>query len=73
MERNKPEDGHKQGVLAIVGSALAAFIGIQNDQNRERDFQQKSIVPYMIAGVIITAVFITGLVMIAVRLDPTGG
>lgn len=70
---NKPNDDGKHGIVSVIASALAAFIGIQNDENRERDFQQKSIVPYMIAGVIITTLFIGGLVMIAVRLDPTGG
>ena len=64
-------DEKKHGALAIIASTLAAFVGVQNDANRARDFQQKSIIPYMIAGIVLTTCFIVALVVVAVQLDPT--
>lgn len=64
-------DEKKHGVLAIVASTLAAFVGVQNDANRARDFQQKSIIPYLLVGIVLTTIFIVALVMVAIQLDPT--
>lgn len=54
----------------VLLSTLAAFIGVQSDKNRQRDFQQKSILPFMLLGVVLAACFIMGLVLIARQLTP---
>lgn len=48
----------------LILSVLAAAIGVQSNKNREQDFQSKSIVPYIIAGVIFTALFLFTLIFI---------
>ena len=52
-------------LLRILMSTLAAFIGVQSDKNRREDFQQSSIVPFMITGIILATLFILGLIFIA--------
>lgn len=45
-------------------STFAAAFGVQSDQNRQHDFQQKSIVPFLVAGVVFTLVFLLALIFI---------
>lgn len=63
--------GEKTSFWRVLASTLAAFVGIQNDENRERDFQQKSIVPFMLVGVVLATIFIVALIFIATQIDPS--
>ncbi|MFT5084104.1 MAG: hypothetical protein ACI9Y1_002156 [Lentisphaeria bacterium] len=54
----------KPGFGSIMLSVLAAAIGVQNSRNHERDFQQQSPIPYIVAGVIFTALFMSSLIFI---------
>lgn len=69
---SEEKQNKKPGVISVFASALAAFVGVQNNENLERDFKQSSIIPYLIVGAILAAGFIVGLVMIAKQLDPGG-
>lgn len=64
------EVAQKPSWLNVLMSALAAFIGVQSDKNRQRDFQQKSIIPFMLVGTVLAAGFIVGLILIAEQLAP---
>jgi len=44
--------------LRIIKSVLAAMIGVQKRQNLEADFAKSSPTPFIIAGIIMTLVFI---------------
>lgn len=46
------------GPLQVVGSVLAAGLGVQSSRNRERDFQQGRAGVFIVAGFIFTALFI---------------
>jgi len=46
------------GFIATAKSVSAAFIGVQSDSNRERDFTQGKLSHFIIAGVIGVAIFI---------------
>ncbi len=51
--------------LKQLGKAvLGALIGVQSEQQRQADFEQKSIWPYLIAGILVTALFVTVLLLI---------
>jgi Protein of unknown function (DUF2970) len=69
-EGMKPANEEKKfpSWVGVVLSALAAFIGVQSDKNRERDFQQKSILPFMLVGVVLAAGFIITLIVVAKQL-----
>ncbi|MEX0941943.1 MAG: DUF2970 domain-containing protein [Pseudomonadales bacterium] len=62
-ERNQP------GFWAITFSVIAAAFGVQSDKNRQRDFSQGSPLPYILGGLIFTALFVltlVGIVMLVV-------
>ena len=48
----------------VVQSVASAFLGVQSDKNRKADFEQGQLKHFIIAGVILTAVFITVLVSV---------
>ncbi|MFC4655624.1 MULTISPECIES: DUF2970 domain-containing protein [Rheinheimera] len=50
----------KQLGKAIIG----ALIGVQSEQQRQADFQQHSMWPYLIAGILATALFVGMLLLI---------
>ncbi|KEF32345.1 MAG: DUF2970 domain-containing protein [Gammaproteobacteria bacterium] len=61
-ENNK--NGNKPGILKIMQSVLAGAIGVQSNRRREEDFSSHSPWPYIIAGVLFTAIFVAGLIVV---------
>ena len=49
---------YKPNFWTIVLSTLAAFIGVQSDRYRARDFKHGNIYSFIIAGIIFTIIFI---------------
>jgi len=64
------QDPKRPSLLQVLLSTLAAFIGVQSDKNRQKDFQQSSIVPFMITGIVLAGLFIFGLIFIARQITP---
>lgn len=58
MSENKPT------LKQTIGSVLAAFIGVQNSQNRERDFQGGSAKRFVLVGVISTILLVVAILII---------
>jgi hypothetical protein len=60
--RNKPSDSDensgKLNPLQVVGSVLAAGLGVQSSKNRERDFKQGRPIVFIAAGIVFTLLFI---------------
>ena len=52
------------GPLQVIGSVLAAMVGIQTEDNRERDFTSGQIGNYIFVGIIVVAIFIFSLISI---------
>jgi hypothetical protein len=44
--------------LRTLKSVMSAMIGVQNKKNLQEDFSKKSAPPFIIAGIIMTLVFI---------------
>lgn len=63
MSDTEPKE--KASLLRVIGSILAAAIGVQSGKNRERDFENTSIMPYIAGGIIFTLLFIATLVGVA--------
>lgn len=59
---DKPSDAKetsgKLHPFQVVGSVLAAGLGVQSSKNRERDFQQGSPGVFIAAGIVFTLLFI---------------
>lgn len=56
--------GQKPGLRQILKAVFGAFVGVQSEQQRQQDFQTQSPLPFIIAGVVMTIVFVLILVVI---------
>ncbi|WP_372998052.1 DUF2970 domain-containing protein [Marinobacter sp.] len=68
-ESSEPDKKEQQkpggpGVLKVMQSILAGAFGVQSDKRREEDFSSHSPWPYIIAGILFTASFVVGLIVI---------
>jgi hypothetical protein len=57
----KPDNPEAQDSLSLVqmfGSALAAMVGVQSTERRERDFAKGKASHFVIVGVVLTALFV---------------
>ena len=54
----------KPTVTQVVKSVLAAFIGVQSEANRKRDFEHGSLSNYVIAGLIFTVLFVIAIIVL---------
>jgi hypothetical protein len=48
----------------VVLSVIQASFGVQNPANRERDFKQGSIMPFVVAAVLFTVLFVVTLLLV---------
>ena len=44
--------------LRAIKSVMSAMIGVQKKKNLEEDFSKKSAMPFIVAGILMTLVFI---------------
>lgn len=61
---DKKQDAIKPSFWSILGSTIAAAFGVQNKKNLERDFSQSSPLPFIVAGILFTVVFVFSLIFI---------
>tara|TARA_B110000444_G_scaffold197830_1_gene188828 strand:+ start:3816 stop:4043 length:228 start_codon:yes stop_codon:yes gene_type:complete len=64
MQEEVDKNDSKPRFWTIVASTLAAFIGVQSNSNRIRDFKYGNIYSFIIAGIIFTIFFIICVVSI---------
>ncbi len=57
----------KLGFFQVVGSVLAGALGVQSSKNRQRDFSQNSVMPFIVGGIIFTVLFV-GTIALLVKL-----
>ncbi|MCZ4339498.1 DUF2970 domain-containing protein [Shewanella colwelliana] len=48
----------------LLLSTLAAFFGVQTEQNRSRDFQSQSPIPFILMGILLAFILVIGLIVI---------
>jgi hypothetical protein len=65
-EADAPQDDEPTEISfwTIVVSTLGAAIGVQSRANKERDFRSGRVAPFIVAGLIFTALFIATLVAV---------
>jgi len=61
---NEDQKPGSPGVLKIMQSILAGALGVQSDRRRQEDFSSHSPTPYIIAGLLFTAAFVGGLILV---------
>lgn len=62
-----PVDDRPLSLREVVGSIMAALLGVQSSRNHERDFRRGSARQYIVVGLIATVIFVL-VVYAAVRL-----
>lgn len=50
--------------LEIIGSTIAAALGVQSSRNRKRDFERGNVLHFIAAGIIFTVVFVVAVLAI---------
>lgn len=63
-------DRQRLGFLAVLGSVLSSFIGVQKNEIRERDFTKGRARDFILVGVVLTATFVLvvwGVVQLVMR------
>lgn len=51
-------------IWQVFHSTLAAFFGVQSDNNRQKDFQTQSPVPYILMGIVLAVVLVVSLILL---------
>ncbi|MCG9748167.1 DUF2970 domain-containing protein [Shewanella sp. Isolate8] len=51
-------------MLQLFLSTLAAFFGVQTEQNRVRDFQSRSPLPFIVMGILLAIALVASLIFI---------
>ena len=54
----------KPTITQVIKSVLAAFIGVQSEANRKKDFESGSLSAYVFAGLIFTALFVVTIIFL---------
>ena len=54
----------RPSLLQIIKAVCGAMIGVQSEQQRQRDFSASSPLPFIIAGIIFTLFFVLTLLLI---------
>jgi hypothetical protein len=57
-------------LLRVVQSTLAAAIGVQSKENRERDFEEGNAGIFIVAGVLFTLLFVATIVVVVSAVTP---
>jgi len=53
----------------VTKSVFSAVIGVQSNRNREQDFSGTTIWPFVMGGLIFTALFVGGLIALVSMVD----
>lgn len=62
--KNSPQKQADIPFWRVVLSVIQASFGVQNPANRERDFGSRSILPFVVAAVLFTIVFVLSIVLV---------
>lgn len=68
--QKKERQEKKVGLLEIIKSVVAAMFGVQSDKNRQRDFNQTSMVPYLLVGLLFVVLFVVALIGLVSLIAP---
>lgn len=51
-------------IWQVFYSTLAAFFGVQSNENRQKDFQTHSPLPYIIMGIMLAITLVVSLILL---------
>ncbi|MCS6193402.1 DUF2970 domain-containing protein [Shewanella baltica] len=51
-------------IWQVFQSTVAAFFGVQTDDNRKKDFQTSSPLPYIVMGIVLAVILVASLMFL---------
>ena len=57
-------DNNKTRFISLIASTCAAAFGVQSNKNLDKDFTSNRVLPFIIAGLIFTTLFIGAVVLV---------
>ncbi|QDE29801.1 MULTISPECIES: DUF2970 domain-containing protein [Shewanella] len=51
-------------IWQVFSSTVAAFFGVQTEQNRQKDFKTQSPLPFIIMGIILAIALVISLILV---------
>jgi hypothetical protein len=54
----------KPTITQVFKSVLAAFVGVQSEENRKKDFEHGSLSTYIIGGIVFTVLFVAAIIFL---------
>ncbi len=54
----------KPTISQVFKSVLSAFIGVQSESNRKKDFEHGSLSTYVIAGIVVTVLLVAAIIFL---------
>ncbi|SHK47933.1 Protein of unknown function [Marinobacter antarcticus] len=63
-EKTKKTKPHGPGVFKVMRTVAAGALGVQSNKRHEEDFETHSPWPYIIGGLLFTALFIVTLIVV---------
>ncbi|HBA66177.1 MAG TPA: hypothetical protein DCZ48_08375 [Methylococcaceae bacterium] len=57
----------KPTILNVIKSVFSAAVGIQSNENRQRDFEHGNLSTYIIVGLIFTVLFVVLLALLVAK------
>lgn len=54
----------KPTISQVFKSVLSAFIGVQSESNRKKDFEYGSLSTYVIAGIVVTVLLVAAIIFL---------
>ena len=70
MDTPPEQQPQKPNFLQLVTSVLAAFVGVQSDKNRQRDFEAGDPKTYIMIGIVAAMLLVLGLIMLVNMVVP---
>lgn len=64
FEDSQDEERNRLSLRHLLGSVMAAALGVQSSRNRERDFRQGRALTFIVAGIVFTGLFIGGVLAV---------
>ncbi|GGA63782.1 hypothetical protein GCM10011369_01450 [Neiella marina] len=55
---------HESDAWRYLKSAAAALFGVQSEAARQQDFAERSVLPYVVAGIVMILLFVLGLLAV---------
>lgn len=59
---NRQKKNENLKMWAVIKSVIAGLFGVQSEKNRQRDFNQSHMLPFIVVGIVMIGLLILGVI-----------